>query len=437
MADEAGNVAVLESPGADVNTDSSHGESRELTSKQPTDGGAGKTEQTDRVDGRKQPDAMKKYIADLRRAAETETDPSIKAEKLARAKELFDGMGKLKDGYEKTFQTVREAREVRALLTSIAEQAGVQDWREGISRMQATISDVAAVDAQLSAGDPAVVQRMWDEAPEGMPKLMPAILDKFAQEKPQDYEKFIAPRSIKFLDSSGFPQAFDRMAQLYEAGKTADAQAIKDQLIQWVVGNRTTAHQQREQQVDPEVQRLREQLAERDKGETTKAVDTAYSAVVDHAGPVIDKVLRPIVGKLGLTAEQYSVLRGHVWDDIQNTRNADATYKTVAPAKQRLGYDKWTEYALGWTQDNAATSAHKVAKLYYGHQLKNGAVAAKVDATKPVVAGVQTGKEPSPAEIDYSGRGQAAARKAGFKDLADMILSGQAPLKAGGIRKWR
>ena len=55
----------------------------------------------------------------------------------------------------------------------------------------------------------------------------------------------------------------------------------------------------------------------------------------------------------------------------------------------------------------------------------------------PAAVSVQAGKEPSPNEIDYSGRGLAAARKAGFKDLGDMILNGQAPLKSGGIRKWR
>jgi hypothetical protein len=34
-------------------------------------------------------------------------------------------------------------------------------------------------------------------------------------------------------------------------------------------------------------------------------------------------------------------------------------------------------------------------------------------------------------------KGKIAAQKAGFKDIADMILSGKAPLKAGGIRQWR
>jgi hypothetical protein len=270
-----------------------------------------------------------------------------------------------------------------------------------------------------------------------MPKLVPAIADRFEKEKPEEYGKFIAPRSIKFLDASGFPQAFDKMAELYKGGKTSEAEAIRAELVKWVSGNRRAAQQ--EPRVDPEVERLKSELATRDKGEESQKVNTAYSAVVEHAGPVIDKVLKPIVAKLGLSTEQYKTLRNHVWSDLQETRNSNEVYKTVAPSKQRAGYDKWAEYAKGWTADNAAESARKMAHHYYGHQLKNGAVSAAVDATKQPgsVATITQGKMPDAGEIDYGPRGTQAARKAGFKDVADMLLSGRAPMKSGGIRKWR
>jgi hypothetical protein len=78
-----------------------------------------------------------------------------------------------------------------------------------------------------------------------------------------------------------------------------------------------------------------------------------------------------------------------------------------------------------------------MAKLRYGHQLKNGAVA-RVNPIAPVAGpSIVRGKEPAPSEIDYGPKGVQAARKAGFKDLADMILSGRAPMKSGGVRQWR
>lgn len=415
-----------------VNTDISTDESSSSTD--AIDGKLKEGEQ-EKQDNRRQPDALKKHIADLRRRADSITDPVEKKAELDRIKFLYDTSGKAR-GYEEVYPTVREAREVKSFLDAVAAETNSKDWREGITKMQSTVSYANEVDQQLATGNPAVVEKLWQEAPDGMPKLIPAFVDRFAKEKPQEYEKFIAPKSIGYLDQSGFPQAFDRMVQAYEAGKTEDAKAIRDQLVQFVAGNRQQAQQ--EKQPDPEVERLRQQLAEREQRDQSAKVDSAYNAVISHAGPAIDQVLKPLVAKLGLTPEAYSALRNDVWNHLQDSRNGNETYKTVAPAKQRQGYEQWTEYAKRWTQDNAETSARAMVKTRYGHQLQNGSKVTTQQVTKaPGTTQIQTGKEPLPSEIDYGPKGKFAAQKAGYKDVGDMILSGQAPLKSGGIRKWR
>ena len=363
----------------------------------------------------------------MRRRAEAITDPVEKKAELDRIKFLYDTSGKAR-GYEQVYPTVREAREVKAMLDAVG-------GREGVTQMQATISEIEQIDQALSAGDTSVVARMWEEAPDGMPKLMPAMLDKFAASKPQEYERFIAPRSIGFLDQQGFPQAFDSMVNLYEAGDTVRAQQLRDQLIQWVAGNRQAAQQQAK--ADPEVERLKAELAKRDEGQQSQKVEAAYNDVVSHAGPAIDKVAQPIIGKLGLSKDEMGAFRQAVWNDLQQRRNAHADYKTIAPAKQRQGYDKWTEYANRWTDDNAEASVRAVLKTPPWSRIASSKTPVTAVTKSPAAVSVQAGKEPSPNEIDYSGRGLAAARKAGFKDLGDMILNGQAPLKSGGIRKWR
>jgi hypothetical protein len=423
MSDELGTavVDVVEPSQADISADAPN-ESTDVVDGKP------KEPEQEKQDGRKQPDALKKHIADLRRQAESIVDPVEKKAALDRIKYLYDVSGKAK-AYEEQFPTVREVREVKALLDTVG-------GRDGVIQMQSLLSEVEQIDQQLAAGDAKVIDRMWQEAPEGMPKLIPAFVDRFAKEKPQEYEQFIAPKSIGYLDQQGFPQAFDRMVQEYEAGNKDVAARIKDQLIQWVQSTRQQVSQQQQKQADPEVERLRQQLAERDQKEQSAQVETAYNAVISHAGPAIDSVLKPLVAKLGLTAEGYQALRNDVWNHLQDTRNADATYKTVAPAKQKQGYSQWTEYAKRWTQDNAEASARAMVKARYGHQLQNGAVQKPV-TSPPGVTPIQKGKEPLPSEIDYSVKGKIAAQKAGFKDIADMILSGKAPLKAGGIRQWR
>lgn len=420
MADGADAVAVLDSA-EPSQADISQEESTQSTvERQP--------EQQDRVDNRRQPDALRKHIADLRRQANEITDPAQKKEALDRIKLLYDTTGKAR-AYEEQFPTVREAREFKALL----DAAG---GREGIQQMQTVLADVEQIDAMLSAGDASVIDRMWEEAPQGMPKLVPHIADRFEKQNPQEYEQFIAPRAISHLDRSGFPQAFDAMVQAYEAGNKQQAQALRDQLIQWVAANRGQGRT--EQRTDPEIERLRQENEQLRRGDESKQVDSAYNSVVDHAGPAIDAAARPEVAKFGLTKEEYAAFRSAVWDHLQQQRNADEVYKTVAPAKQRQGYDAWTDYAKRWTQDHAADSVRAVLKMPPWTRLQpttgNGT---RRPATAPVVAGVQTGKMPSREEIDYGPKGVAAARKAGFRDLQDMLLSGQAPLKAGGIRKFR
>lgn len=414
-------AAVLESPevsqaevSEDVSTESAETEGEKL-------------EQSDKADNRRQPDALKKHIADLRRQAETITDPIEKKAALDRIKMLYDTTGKAR-GYEEVFPTVREAREFKALL----DAAG---GREGFQQMQTTLSEIEKIDAQLAAGDPTVANRLWDEAPDGMPKIIPSLLDRYAKEKPQEYQQFIAPKSIGYLDQNGFPQAFDRMVQLYEAGKTEDAQMLRDQLIQFVVGNRQAAQQQK--QADPEVERLRHELEQLKQGGESQKVEAAYNSVLDHASSAIDTTAKPIIGKYGLTKDEMSAFRSAVWDHLEKSRNANDTYKTVAPAKVKQGYNKFIEYANRWTDDNADASIRAVLKTPPWSRLTASQKTVPAVTKAPGATNIQQGKQPAPSEIDYSPKGLQLVRKAGFKDIQDALLSGQAPLKTGTLRKWR
>ncbi len=421
---EDGNAAVLDAVDVaqgDISTD----ESSQSTDSAEVD--ASKQVDLDKQDARRNPDALRKHIADLRRQADAITDPIEKKSALDRIKLLYDTTGKAR-GYEEQFPTVREARETRAMLDAVG-------GREGFQQMQATLSEVEQNTSMLKAGDPAIVDRMWQQAPEGTPKLIPAFVDKLEREKPQEFQQFMAPRSVKFLDQQGFPQAFDSMIRAYEAGKTEDAQAIRDQLIQWVAANRQQGQQQK--QIDPEVERLRTELEQLKQGGEQQKNETALNAVIDHAGPAIDKVAKPIVGRYGLTGEEYTTFRQAVWKHLVDVRNEDPTYKTTAQYKIKQGHDQWVQYANRWTADNADASIRAVLKTPPWSRLQ-GTVKQTAAATQsPTAPNVQKGQQPEPSEIDYSPKGKMAAQKAGFKSLEDMLLAGQAPLKVGGIRKWR
>ena len=418
MADE-GAVAVAESPVVESTAESTQ------ESSQSTD--QVDQQKTDKLDGRSQPDALKKRIAEIRRQADSIADPAQKAALLADAKALNDTVGKGR-AYEQVYPTVREARETKALVDSFG-------GREGLSQLQSTLSEVQAIDQALEHGDPSVIERMWKEAPEGMVKLAPMIFANLEKTNPAEYAKAVTPHAVKFFDTAGFPEAFDRMVQAYQGGNKAEGDKLSAEMTRWFVAQRNQTQQT--QKTDPEVERLRQQLQERESTDSQQAVDRAYNDVTTHAGPVIDKYLKPIVAKLGLSKEQYSALREDTWKHLQDTRNSDQTYKTVASAKQKQGMDAVASYIKSETESRAQDAARTRANFWYGHQLKNGAVKTPNATATPVTPGVTRGKEPSPHEIDYGPKGIQAAKKAGFKDLGDMILTGKAPLKVGGIRQWR
>ena len=419
MADE-GAVAVAEAPVESVSSPEIEGGELSQSTETPE-------QQQEKLDGRNKPDALRKRISDFRRQADTVADPTEKAALLADAKALNDTVGKGR-AYEQIYPTVREAREAKTLVDSFG-------GRDGLAQIQTKLSHAQEIDAALESGDPSVIEALWKEAPEGMVKLAPAIFANLEKANPEAYAKAVVPHAVKFFDNSGFPEAFDKMVQAYQSGDKANGDKLSAEMTRWFVAQRTQTTQQ--PKADPNVERLQRELDERKSTDNQKAVDTAYGQVVEHAGPVIDKYLKPIVAKLGLSQEQYKALREDTWKHLQDTRNADATYKTVAVSKQKQGMEAVSTYIKAETESRAAEAARTRAHFWYGHQLKNGAVKTPNATATPITPGITRGKEPTPGEIDYSVKGIQAAKKAGFKELSDMILAGKAPLKAGGVRQWR
>jgi hypothetical protein len=419
MADE-GVAAVAEAPVADVSSPISDGGE----STQSTEPSAAPPE---RLDGRNQPDALKKRISELRRTADSIADPKEKAAFLADAKALNDKVGK-NEAYEKIYPTVREAREVKTLVDSFG-------GKDGLVKVQETLSTVEAVDKALERGDPSITKLLWDDAPDGMVKLAPIIFSELEARNPAAYESAVMPHVVKSLEGGNFGGA---LAELRQSLQKGDGPAILEtikKMENWFNWRKQQA--EHVPQVDPKVKELEAKLTETQTAEQQRAVDSAYNEVVQHAGPIIDRYLKPIVAKLGLSKEQYNALRRDTWSHLETTRNADATYKTVSSTKLRQGMDATTAYIKAETENRAQDAARARANFWYGHQLKNGAVTKPNPTANPVAPGVTRGKEPSPSEIDYSAKGIAAAKKAGFRDLGDMILAGRAPLKTGGVRQWR
>ena len=162
MPDE-GAVAVAEAPvaepAAQPSTEILPGESTQATEKP----------EPEKTDGRKQPDALRKRIADLRRQADSVADPAEKQRLIEDAKALNDGMGKMR-AYEQHFPTVKEARETKALVESLG-------GREGLTSLQNVQARAAEIDRALETGD----LPSWPGCGKRLRKAWPSSLRRFSR----------------------------------------------------------------------------------------------------------------------------------------------------------------------------------------------------------------------------------------------------------------
>ena len=99
------------------------------------------------TDGRKIDDATKKALASLKKV-----DP-------AAAKRVAEAYFK-KQGYEKVFPTIHEARGAKATLEAVG-------GTKGIAEMQTAVSDYDREIAQFAQGDPELINNLWTSNPEG------------------------------------------------------------------------------------------------------------------------------------------------------------------------------------------------------------------------------------------------------------------------------
>lgn len=422
MSDEMA-VAVQDAPEVQ---DATAIESPELAAPEESTEPVEKQTPEDKADLRRQPDALKKFLAEQRRQAESIQDPAQKKFALDALKRIYDTTGK-NSAYESVFPTVREAREFKQLIESYG-------GRDGLTNIRAVVEQQEQIDQQLAAGDPRVLDTLFQQAGDGVVKLAPALLDRLAKEKPEAYTQTLAPHFVRHLDSAGYPHAFDAMVEAVQQGNGKEALRIANVLAQWVQEQRQATKQK---QTDPEVERLRNELAERDRKAYDAKVDSVYTAVNDHGSNIAIKEAGRLGAAVKLSQEQIQDLAADIWDKYQTIRNNEATYKQVSALKFKQNPDSARDYMNQHATENLARVADQRFKLRYGHLVKAGVAKPNPTAQPGVPSGPVKGQQPTAAEIDYGPTGMMAARKAGFKDVGEMILNGQAPLKAGGIRKWR
>jgi hypothetical protein len=177
------------------------------------------------------PALPKTITAALKTLAESNPDdPNIKSA-IKQLRDSFFG----RQAYDKEFGSVTAAREVKSLLSEIAGSNGqpvtLEQAREAWDNHQGLITNINESDAMVSAGDPQILDNIWETLKsEGKTdsffKLGAAYLDKMAERDENGYADAIVPHLASIADGTGLTTAINSVWRALQSGDMAGAKAV-------------------------------------------------------------------------------------------------------------------------------------------------------------------------------------------------------------------
>lgn len=407
---------VLEAPAVDTasttdtvpESDPSIADSSAPTQRDPDTDHTDKPDQSDdKPDKRRNPDALRKALKWLRENGQEHSE---------RAAEIERYLGENKS-YKTVYPTVKEARETKLAIDAIGGVAK-------IAELQHSVAHMAEVDSMLEAGDPKVLDEIFQLAPKGIAKLAPAILDRLAESNPQAYISAVAPHALGFMDAQGLTDAIDAMVQSFNAGKPDEAKQVLARIVQWYKNTANTSAPTAAKP-DPEREAFEKERETFSQQKYHGEVKATFDQVVSHAEQILDKHLSADRKRLGLSDESYALLREDAWKYLQADRNADPVFKAAINTKindrtRSISSDA-VQFLNAQTDAKAKAACDKAIRVRYGH-LKASPVTTTTEKKSPT-SPPNTGS----AALDPD----VTRKKLGREGAQDAILRGEGFSKDG------
>jgi hypothetical protein len=293
------------------------------------------------------------------------------------AKLLNDGYSRY-EAYKAVFPTVDDARTFKTQLDTLG-------GLEGIANMQSTLANVEETDALLEAGDPKVLDAIFEDSPEGAKKLAGPFLSKLAKLDPETYQKTVQPHFVRSLIDANFPNVLNFLSS--KLGDNAEAKGIVDNMKAWFAGQQSQAEKFSSDALSPErdqFQKERETFQSEKRKDFESAVGTVVSS---HINSELGSKLRPYAAALNAlpVAVRQDVARACI-SELASSLKADKAYQTQVNAMlnaRKPDRDKIIAYNKAKVTSLADTI---IAKVTANYSLKPG------EAAKSAAA--RTGKKP-------------------------------------------
>lgn len=204
------------------------------------------------------------------------------------AKLLNDGYSRF-EAYKAVFPTVDDARTVKATLDTIG-------GLEGLASMQQILATVDETDALLDAGDPAVLDRILEDAPDGFKKLASPYLAKLQKADPDAYARALQPHFVRSLVDSNFPQVMQALHKM--VADKPEAAALVKNVIDWFEGQKNQADRVSADTLNPERDALKKDREAFEKERQTEFHKSLSGEIDAHIRQELGTRLKPYAAAL-------------------------------------------------------------------------------------------------------------------------------------------
>lgn len=317
--------------------------------------------------------------------------------------------------------------EAAALKTRLDEIGGF----EAVEELQTEMQDYRGLDQQWLKGDPAFIQKAVATYPEGFKKLMPSMIQTFANVDKEGFNRELSKIMGATFDQAQLQQTIDWTKRLLSRSTDESAKEALSHLegiSTWIGGIRELANKAPAlPQNDPKQQELTQREQTIQQREHQQFIGGLNREYLSYAGGKIASELKQLAPKgipESASSKMVEQVTAELRDVLLKDRPFNAKYDNLCNAKDHEGALKLLKSKIEARTQRGTTlladATKKVYRTWYGEP-KLGTKPAAKPGQQPQAAApkgwVRVGKAPTPDEVDSrASRGLLYNSQAVLKD---------------------
>jgi hypothetical protein len=158
-------------------------------------------------------------------------------------------------------------KQVDAVMSFLDEHGGKESLLTSLGELKGQAEELSGIQQAFAAGDPKILDRFIQDAPEGFAKMAPIMAQKWAEVDPEGWQASMSGVMAATMQQHGIGPFIERMALQLEFGKTAEVSQALQQLKEWAGGfqQRASAPVAAKSQPDARMNEREQQLNQRDE----------------------------------------------------------------------------------------------------------------------------------------------------------------------------